>query len=110
MLNPIQIAVFFLFMIVSKQAQAHLALDHLKQNLEKRHSEVESSTTLNQQNKENALCQLRILKSKYATAASLSAIPSQQKAAERMASQLDIDLQNFDQTLQNYKSEGESKK
>lgn len=98
--------VFLLF----SSAKAHLALDHLKQNLDARFKDVYSTNQLKQSYKASALSALRLLQTRYSSLAGLSTIPSQKKAVDDMCQQLTQDIDNFDRMLAQYKQESHEKK
>lgn len=80
-------------------AQAHLALDHLKEGLASRFDQVARSHQLSQEDKARALSQLRSMQTKYTSLLSLSHIPSQKQAAEQEIKLLNQEIQEFDKTL-----------
>lgn len=96
--------------VMTSSAQAHLALDHLKQNLDARFKDVYSTSKLNQSYKSSALSALRLLQTRYSSVAGLSTIPSQKKAVDEMCQQLSREIDNFDRMLAQYKRESNERK
>lgn len=80
-------------------AEAHLAIDHLKQGVDARYKSVESSDTMRTEDKENALAQLKNMQLIVSQALSLSFIPSQKQQADEIVLQLNLDLQDFDKRI-----------
>lgn len=74
------------------------ALDAVQVKIDKRIKDVYKAN-LDAKNRQQALVQLRNMQSRYNSARSLSAIPSQKEAANDMLNQLRRELNNFDRRL-----------
>lgn len=83
-------------------ASLGLTLDSVKQNLDKRIKDV-SSSNLDRKYKEQALAQLRHMKSRYTTAYGLRNVSSQHEAASDICRQLKREMDSFDKRYNGYK-------
>lgn len=93
------IPVFMILLAHISPSHAHLAIDHLKDGLASRFDQVAESHQLSQEEKAQALSQLRTMQTKYTQLVSLNQIPSQKQEADKELKSLNQDLQEFDKTL-----------
>ncbi len=99
------LATTILMVICLSPAYGHLALDHMKEGLESRFDAVAGSHQLSQDDKAQALSQIRAMQAKYSLVVTLSQIPSQKKTAEQELKQLNQQLQEFDKNLHSLMTE-----
>lgn len=95
----------FMTTLIITPASAHLAIDHLKNDLRSRFEEVKDSEELTPQHKAKALEQIRALEAEYTSMLSYSSIPSQKQTAEDIRKKLNREIESFDKNLRAYKTE-----